>query len=247
MARSFNFDSFCQQARNLGRLAQSHGVSVGGRTKPAGHFIMIVVVEPHNAEKHGHLLEQMFRMRARIFHDHLGWDVVVKDGMERDKYDEQSPVYIIYTDEDGHRVKGSLRLLPTTGPTLVADFFSDTLPDAASLMAPTIWECTRFCLDDDVWQKNKEEILFASTVLLVALGDLALRAGIESVIGNFDAAALHLWRRIGCEVEILGSTSRYGRPVYLGLHPISETVISRIKKKLKGAQSAFAEARVMAA
>jgi N-acyl-L-homoserine lactone synthetase len=208
---------------------------------------MIVVVEPHNAEKHGHLLEQMFRMRARIFHDHLGWDVVVKDGMERDKYDEQSPVYIIYTDEDGHRVKGSLRLLPTTGPTLVADFFSDTLPDAASLMAPTIWECTRFCLDDDVWQKNKEEILFASTVLLVALGDLALRAGIESVIGNFDAAALHLWRRIGCEVEILGSTSRYGRPVYLGLHPISETVISRIKKKLKGAHSAFAEARVMAA
>jgi N-acyl-L-homoserine lactone synthetase len=208
---------------------------------------MIVVVEPHNAEKHGHLLEQMFRMRARIFHDHLGWDVVVKDGMERDKYDEQSPVYIIYTDEDGHRVKGSLRLLPTTGPTLVADFFSDTLPDAASLMAPTIWECTRFCLDDDVWQKRKEEIVFTSTVLLVALGDLALRAGIESVIGNFDAAALHLWRRIGCEVEILGSTSRYGRPVYLGLHPISETVISRIKKKLKGAQSAFAEARVMAA
>ena len=208
---------------------------------------MIVVVEPHNAEKHGHLLEQMFRMRARIFHDHLGWDVVVKDGMERDKYDEQSPVYIIYTDENGHRVKGSLRLLPTTGPTLVADFFSDTLPDAASLMAPTIWECTRFCLDDGVWQKKKEEIVFASTVLLVALGDLALRAGIESVIGNFDAAALHLWRRIGCEVEILGSTSRYGRPVYLGLHPISETVISRIKKKLKGAQSAFAEARVMAA
>ena len=219
----------------------------GWAIEAAGIFIMIVVVEPHNAEKHAHLLEQTFRMRARIFHDHLGWDVVVKDGMERDKYDEQSPVYIIYTDEDGHRVKGSLRLLPTTGPTLVADFFSDTLPDAASLMAPTIWECTRFCLDDDVWQKNKEEIVFASTVLLVALGDLALRAGIESVIGNFDAAALHLWRRIGCEVEILGSTSRYGRPVYLGLHPISETVISRIKKKLKGAQSAFAEARVMAA
>ena len=208
---------------------------------------MIVVVEPHNAEKHADLLEQMFRMRARIFHDHLGWDVVVDDGKECDRYDEQSPVYIIYTDDGGSTVKGSLRLLPTTGPTLVADFFSDTLPDAASLMAPSIWECTRFCLDEKIWQKNKEEIVFASTVLLVALGDLALRVGIESIIGNFDAAALHLWRRIGCEVEILGSTSRYGRPVYLGLHPISETIIGRIKKKLKGAQSAFAEARVMAA
>jgi acyl homoserine lactone synthase len=208
---------------------------------------MIVVVEAHNAEKHARLLEQMFCLRARIFHDHLGWDVAVKDGKERDKYDDQNPVYIIYTNDDGCEVKGSLRLLPTTGPTLVADFFSDTLPDAADLMAPTIWECTRFCLDENVWQKDKEEIVFAATVLLVALGDLALRAGIESIIGNFDTAALHLWRRIGCEVEILGSTSRYGRPVYLGLHPISETIVTRIKKKLKGARSAFAEARVMAA
>ena len=140
-------------------------------------LIMIVVVEPHNAEKHADLLEQMFRMRARIFRDHLGWDVVVDDGKECDRYDEQSPVYIIYTDDGGRTVKGSLRLLPTTGPTQVADFFSDTLPDAASLMAPSIWECTRFCLDENIWQKNKEEIVFASTVLLVALGDLALRVG----------------------------------------------------------------------
>jgi N-acyl-L-homoserine lactone synthetase len=203
---------------------------------------MIVIVEGHNADKHADLLEQMFRLRARIFHDRLGWDVTVKNGKERDRFDDENPVYIIYTDDSGRKIKGSLRLLPTTGPTLLADFFSDTVPDAVHLVAPTIWECTRFCLEEDIWQKDKEEILFASTVLLVALGDLAVQAGIESIIGNFDASALHLWRRIGCEVEILGSTARYGRPVYLGLHPISAAIISRIKKKLKGAQSAFAEA-----
>jgi N-acyl-L-homoserine lactone synthetase len=207
---------------------------------------MIIIVEAHNAEKYAHLLEQMFRQRARIFHDRLGWDVIVKDGKERDRFDDENPVYIIYTDDSGRKVKGSLRLLPTTGPTLLADFFSDTVPDAAHLAAPTIWECTRFCLDEDIWQKDKEDILFASTVLLVALGDLAVLAGIESIIGNFDASALHLWRRIGCEVEILGSTARYGRPVYLGLHPISAAIVSRIKKKLKG-ESAFVEAQVLVA
>jgi N-acyl-L-homoserine lactone synthetase len=207
---------------------------------------MIIIVEAHNAEKYAHLLEQMFRQRARIFHDRLGWDVIVKDGKERDRFDDENPVYIIYTDDAGRKVKGSLRLLPTTGPTLLADFFSDTVPDAAHLAAPTIWECTRFCLDEDIWQKDKEDILFASTVLLVALGDLAVLAGIESIIGNFDASALHLWRRIGCEVEILGSTARYGRPVYLGLHPISAAIVSRIKKKLKG-ESAFVEAQVLVA
>jgi acyl homoserine lactone synthase len=208
---------------------------------------MIVIVQPHNAEKHVYLLEQMFRLRAQIFHDRLGWDVVVKDGKERDKYDDENPVYIINTDEHGHKIKGSLRLLPTTGPTLLADFFSDTVPDGVHLMAPTIWECTRFCLDDDAWQKDKAEILFDFAVLLVALGDLALRAGIESIIGNFDASMLNLWRRIGCEMEVLGSTSRYGRPVYLGLHPISEAIVSRIKKRLKRAPCVFAEAREMAA
>ena len=50
---------------------------------------MIMIVEPHNAEKHAYLLEQMFRLRARIFRDRLGWDVAVKDGKERDKYDDQ--------------------------------------------------------------------------------------------------------------------------------------------------------------
>ncbi len=208
---------------------------------------MIVIVEGHNTGRYAHLLEQMFRMRARVFHDRLGWDVTVKDGEERDKYDDQNPVYIIYTDDAGQKVKGSLRLLPTTGPTLMADFFSDTIPDAVHLVAPTIWECTRFCLDEDIWLKDKAEILFTSTVLLVALGDLALQAGIELVIGNFDASALHLWRRIGCEVEILGSTSRYGRPVYLGLHPISADIIGRIKSKLRGAQSTIAEAQVLVA
>ena len=57
-------------------------------------FIMIIVVESHNADKHEHLLEQMFRLRARIFHDHLGWDVAVKDGKERDQYDDQTPEHV---------------------------------------------------------------------------------------------------------------------------------------------------------
>src|ERR1700735_2462835 len=125
---------------------------------------MIVVVESHNAETHANLLEQMFGLRARIFRDHLGWDVKVTDGKERDKYDDEGPVYIIYTDHHGRKVKGSLRLLPTTGPTLLADLFSDTIPDAVNLSAPTIWECTRVCLDDRIVDKGQR--LFASAVLI---------------------------------------------------------------------------------
>ena len=209
---------------------------------------MVVVVEGYNAHKYPDLIEDMFRMRARIFHERLKWDVQVIDGKERDKYDDEGPVYLIHTDEQARKVKGSLRLLPTTGPTLLAEFFSDTCPDAVHLSSPTIWECTRFCLDDKLLDRGmQEERFIASAVLITALGDLAVRSGIETVIGNFEASMLRLYRRIGCEIEVIGSTSRYGRPIYLGLIPISEALVRKGKERLASAQMGLAKASDMAA
>jgi N-acyl-L-homoserine lactone synthetase len=204
---------------------------------------MIVAIEPHSAGQHSQLMDKMFRLRARVFRDRLGWDVEVIDGQERDKYDSESPVYLIYADDEGKEVKGCLRLLPTTGPTLLADTFADTLPDAVHIRAPTIWECTRFCLDDSILDSDREEILFTSAILIAALGDIAIKTGIESIIGNFDSAMLRLYRRLGCEVDVLGSTRRYGPPIYLGLFPISERILARVKAKLMGAQSAVMNTR----
>lgn len=202
---------------------------------------MIVVIEKHNAHRHASLLDEMFRLRARIFRDRLGWDVQVTDGKERDKYDDIGPAYLIYTDHRARHVKGSLRLLPTTGPTVLGDSFSDTLPDAAQLSAPTIWECTRFCVDDRMLDKDhRDELLHASGTLIAGLGEIAIKAGIESVLGNFDATMLRIYRRIGCEVEVLGCTQRYGRPVYLGLFPVSAAILRIVKDRLGSARPAAA-------
>ena len=209
---------------------------------------MIVVIEPHNAHRYSYLVDEMFRLRARIFGERLKWDVHVVDGKERDRFDDERPVYLIYTDDEQREIKGSLRLLPTTGPTLLADFFSETIPDAVHLSAPTIWECTRFCLDDRILDRGRQdELFFESATMIAALGEVAINAGIESIIGNFEAPILRLYRRIGCDVEVLGSTSRYERPVYLGLFPISEDILRRVKKKLKNAELALARIGELAA
>ena len=78
---------------------------------------------------------------------------------------------------------------------------------------------------------------FASAVLIAALGDLAIKAGIESILGNFNSTMLRLYRRIGCEIDVLGSAQRSGQPIYLGLFPISEPMLRRVKGKLTNAQS----------
>jgi acyl homoserine lactone synthase len=198
---------------------------------------MITVIEPHDAAEHRKLMEEMFRLRARAFRNGMGRDVQVADGMERDKYDDEAPVYLIYSDDGAREVKGCLRLLPTTGPTVFADFFSDTLPEAVHLSAPSIWECTRFCLHDRILSRGDQAVYFASAVLIAALGDLAIKAGIESILGNFDSTMLWFYRRIGCEVDVLGSTLRHGQPIYLGLFPISEPMLRKVKRKLTNAQA----------
>jgi N-acyl-L-homoserine lactone synthetase len=195
---------------------------------------MIVVIQQYNAHEHSDLLDEMFRLRARVFRDRLRWDVQVVDGKERDKYDDERPVYLVYADDASRKVKGSLRLLPTTGPTVLADIFQDTVPDAVHLSSPTTWECTRFCLEDHGASfGQREELLVASTALIAALGEVAIAAGIESIVGNFDSTMLRVYRRIGCEVEVLGSTRRYGRTVYLGLFPVSEAIVRNVKARLR--------------
>jgi acyl homoserine lactone synthase len=205
---------------------------------------MIVVVQQHNAQQYGSLLNQMFRLRARVFHERLGWKVDVTDGKEIDKYDSEDPVYVMYTDEDQQKLIGSLRLLPTTGPTLVADYFEDTVPDSARLTSPYIWECTRFCVDEDyLGNGNRDDLIFASGVLFAALGEVALDAGIQSILANFDARMHRLYRRVGCDVEVLGSTDRYGPTVYLGSFAVSEEILGRIMARLRIAEAPLAASR----
>lgn len=186
---------------------------------------MITVVQEFNMEEHAEKVRGMFALRAKVFGARLGWDVSVRNGLERDTLDDESPVYLIYTDMKG-RVTGSCRLLPTTGTTLISTVFRDTLPDAAYLNAPSIWECTRFCVDEDHARSASSDSLFKICgELLTQIGVLSLASGIETIIGNFDETMLRLYRRVGCPVEILGYTDRFGDRVYLGAFSVVREVV----------------------
>ena len=130
----------------------------------------------------------------------------------------------------------SCKLAFLTWPSSISSDSMSVYPSPCET-APSIWDCTRFCLDDRILSRGNQAVYFASAVLIAALGDLAIKAGIESILGNFDSAMLRLYRRIGCEVDVLGSTQRHGQPIYLGLFPISEPMLRRVKGKLTNAQS----------
>ena len=91
------------------------------------------------------LRDSMFRDRADQFKTRLNWQVDVdQDGFEKDDYDALDPLYVIWESPQGLH-QGSLRLLPTTGRTMINDHFLHLL-DEKMTASSKLWECSRFCL-----------------------------------------------------------------------------------------------------
>lgn len=107
---------------------------------------MIQLITP---EIYGEFIDElaaMYRLRFRIFKERLGWDVQVSADMEVDELDACHPVYLLERGDDG-RIQGCVRLLPTTGPTMLRDTFPALLDGEAAPKSDTIWESSRFGLD----------------------------------------------------------------------------------------------------
>lgn len=197
---------------------------------------MYLLIQAHEYQKHAHLLDQSFRLRKKVFADRLGWRVAVSGPYEKDRYDSYQPAYLIWCDELQTRLYGSVRLMPTTGPTLLYDVFRETFPDAFDLVAPGIWEGTRMCIDEDaVWQDFPDlrpERAFC--LLLLALCEVALDNGIHTLISNYEPHMRRIYQRAGAEFDELGRADGFGKlPVCCGAFEVSSRVLEQMRDKTK--------------
>src|SRR5208283_327083 len=106
---------------------------------------MLKLIEGSRASSFPKEMDAVFQNRAETFHERLGWDVVVKDGRERDHFDDLNPLYLVSVDPVTERYWGSLRLLPTTGPNMLRDVFPQLLDEGDVVESATIWESSRIC------------------------------------------------------------------------------------------------------
>ncbi|MGV6839327.1 MAG: acyl-homoserine-lactone synthase [Planktomarina sp.] len=167
------------------------------------------------------LFNTMRKDRAAQFRDRLNWDVDVDDqGLEQDQYDQLNPLYVIASDKDG-RHAGSLRLLPTVGPTMVNDHFRDVI-GGGTVQSPFIWECTRFCIG-----KNASR---ATAALLMLGGGVFMKScGVEQFVGVFDTPMLRIYGAIGSKPEVLGTKDG----ISVGLWTYTVDAQSKIERRAK--------------
>ncbi len=196
---------------------------------------MFLILENHSRLAHKNLVDLMFALRAKVFHDKLGWDVNVGARGELDAYDDATPAYLIWCNDEKTILYGCLRLLPTTGPTLLYDVFRDTFPNNVSLMAPGIWEGTRLCIDEEMIERDLPDIdpKRAFCLMLLALCETALKHGIHTLISNYEPPTRRLYNMAGADLIELGRADGYGkRPVCAGSFEVSKRVLSNMRRRL---------------
>lgn len=176
---------------------------------------MIVVVDAFNREKYADLVEEMFCLRARVFQDRLGWAVTVRNGQERDMFDDLDPAYVIALDADGD-VVGCMRLLQTTGPHMMSDVFADLLDGQPPLRSSRLWEATRFCVDTRklTGARSGSSIAYVTSEVMIGAFEYARDAGVTDAVAVIDPVMNRVMRRsANAPYDYLGSPKQMGKVV----------------------------------
>ena len=192
---------------------------------------MIITVSPENRSEHLARIEQYFEIRKQVFHDHLGWDVVVHGNQEYDLYDRLPCHYLLSLAPDG-TVQGGLRHMPMTGPTLTWERFSDMISDPADLFAHGVWETTRFAVRPAA---KGIRITSGTSRVAVELCREALRFGLSRGarrhVAVCEERVVHLTRLFGIRCETLGrKTVRAGEDIVCVAWEVSAESVQRLAK-----------------
>jgi acyl homoserine lactone synthase len=191
---------------------------------------MIRLVQGRDRRKFPREIDEMFRLRAEVFQERLGWEVSVNDGREIDQFDEIDPLYLICLDES-QIVRGSVRLLPTTGPNMLNNVFTQLLPAGQPIRSALMWESSRFSVDrTSIAQRSENRLNRVTGELLIAIFEVAERAGLQFIVSVYDALMARVLNRAGCHAEPIGAAVRIGKALsYAGLFEVGPEMMANLR------------------
>ncbi len=168
---------------------------------------MVHVVDAANSAKFAHVLDQMYRDRARVVGDTLaaGFPQAHPIG-GRDCFDTAKATYLVHTDPEGSRHLGSVRLLPTTEPHLLS-VVGRTLCECGSPVAKDIWELSWFCVSPNL---PRSEDAWTRALLQLAIGEFAASRGIRQFSFLLCTEFLPAIMAAGWNAKPLGLPKRVG-------------------------------------
>jgi N-acyl-L-homoserine lactone synthetase len=196
---------------------------------------MLKLIEGSYASFFPKEMDAMFRNRAETFAGRLGWDVAVKDGYERDWFDDLNPLYLVSVDPETERYWGSLRLLPTTGPNMLRDVFPQLLEEGEVVESASIWEISRICAVavEGQPERGKNGLNYVLSELIAGMAEVSVLEGLTEMVAVFDARIFRVLKAAACEPRIIGRPQCIGDVMaYAGLFEAGPKALERLRAAL---------------
>ncbi len=182
-------------------------------------------------------LGEMHRLRYRVFKERLGWDVQVSGDMEIDEFDALHPAYLLQRGANG-QIQGCVRLLPSTGPTMLRDTFPVLLDGETAPASPTIWESSRFSLDLGLdASKAASGIAHATFELFAGVIEFGLSRQLTEIVTVTDARMERILRRAAWPLRRIADPKALGATrAVAGYLDVSADSLARVRNAggLKG-------------
>ena len=155
-------------------------------------------------------IAEMHRLRYRVFKERLDWDVQISGDMEVDEFDAYHPVYLIQRVSDD-RIQGCVRLLPSTGPTMLRDAFPALLAGESAPASSKIWESSRFALDVGTDAPKAAHGLASATYELFAgMIEFGLSRQLADIVTVTDVRMERILRRAGWPLQRISEPRKLG-------------------------------------
>ncbi|HBF32729.1 acyl-homoserine-lactone synthase [Rhizobium sp.] len=193
---------------------------------------MIKILNGKHKQTQQATLADMFRLRKKVFHDLLKWDVIVQGDFEMDHYDDANPIYVMSYDDNTGRLRGALRLLPTLGPNMLDDTFPILLNNQPEIRSAAIWESSRFCIDPEIsLDRSSNQVSVAAAELMCGVGELGLASGLTHIVTVTDVFLERMFRRMGCPGERVGEPHKIGSVHAVAISwEVDQNLLDRMKQ-----------------
>jgi acyl homoserine lactone synthase len=193
-------------------------------------YSMIRIINGARRQQFPSDIDAMHRLRKRVFHDLLGWDVQVHDAWEVDDFDRANPLYVLSYGDRG-ALRGALRLLPTLGPNMLDDTFPQLLGPGPEIRSATVWESSRFCIDPEISQdRASNQVTIAAAELMCGVGELGLASGLSHIVTVTDVFLERMFKRMGCPGERIADPQRIGSVQAVAVSwEVSHDLLDRMK------------------
>jgi acyl-homoserine lactone synthase len=168
---------------------------------------MIYIVSGQDAARYPALMEEVYRLRHRVFVEELGWsDLASADRLEQDQFDGPDAVHHICV-RDG-KVAGYQRVLPTVKPHLLTDVFPELCEGPAPRGLDT-YELSRYCVAPG-YREGRRGVSSVGSELMAGGLEWALASGVNKIVVEGETIWVLRWLQLKFLVRPLGFETKIG-------------------------------------